>query len=125
MQLENLRKILLERKATTEETPFGPQALVYKVMGKMFALIAWEEDPISISLKCDPDFALALRAQYSAVIPGYHMNKKHWNTVTIDGSIPNDEVLGMIEDSYNLVVKGLKKTDREKLAGNAEYSSMA
>ena len=125
MQLENLRKILLERKATTEETPFGPQALVYKVMGKMFALIAWEEDPISISLKCDPDFALALRAQYPAVIPGYHMSKKHWNTVTLDGSIPEGEILGMIDDSYDLVVKGLKKVDREKLAGNDKYSSIA
>ncbi len=118
MQLESLRKILLRRKGTTEETPFGPQALVYKVMGKMFALIAWEEDPINISLKCDPDFALALRAQYSAVIPGYHMNKKHWNTVTLNGSIPHDEILDMIEDSYDLVVRGLKKADREKLAGS-------
>ena len=118
MQLESLRKILLRRKGTTEETPFGPQALVYKVMGKMFALIAWEEDPINISLKCDPDFALALRAQYSAVIPGYHMNKKHWNTVTLNGSIPHDEILDMIEDSYDLVVRGLKRADREKLAGS-------
>ncbi len=116
MKLEELRKILLEKRRTTEETPFGPQALVYKVMGKMFALIAWEEDPISISLKCDPDLALALRAQYPAVIPGYHMNKKHWNTITLDGSIPEKEIFFMIDESYALVVKGLKKADREKLA---------
>jgi predicted DNA-binding protein (MmcQ/YjbR family) len=116
MELEKLRQTLLEKKATTEETPFGPQALVYKVLGKMFALVAWEEDPLSISLKCDPDFALALRAQYPAVIPGYHMNKKHWNTITLDGSIPEEQILEMIDDSYQLVVKGLKKEDRDKLA---------
>ncbi len=116
MELEKLRKLLIDKKSVTEETPFGPQALVYKVMGKMFALIAWEEDPISISLKCDPDLALALRAQYPAVIPGYHMNKRHWNTVTLDGSIPEKEILAMIEESYALVVNGLKKAEREKLA---------
>ncbi len=116
MKLDELRKLLLSKGRTTEETPFGPEALVYKVLGKMFALIAWEEDPLRISLKCDPDFALALRAQYPAVIPGYHMNKKHWNTVILDGSIPEEGILEMIDDSYDLVVKGLAKADREKLA---------
>ena len=115
MQLESLRKILLSKKRTTEETPFGPKALVYKVMGKMFALIAWEKDPLDISLKCDPDFALVLRDHYPAIKAGYHMNKKHWNTLTLDGSIPEKQVLDMIDDSYDLVVKKLKKADREKL----------
>ena len=115
MNLEFLRKFLLKKKGTTEETPFGPEALVYKVMGKMFALIAWEENPLRISLKCDPDFALALRDKYPAVIPGYHMNKRHWNTIILDGSVPEEEVLGMIDDSYALVVKKLKKVDKEKL----------
>ncbi|MCP4140396.1 MAG: MmcQ/YjbR family DNA-binding protein [Chloroflexi bacterium] len=120
MKLESLRKTLLDRKRTTEETPFGPEVLVYKVMGKMFALIAWEKDPLDLTLKCDPDLALALRAKYPAVKAGYHMSKKHWNTVTLDSSIPENEILDMIEDSYDLVVKGLKKSDREKLAKDSK-----
>ena len=115
MILKEFQEILLKKKGTTEETPFGPEALVYKVMGKMFALIAWAENPLRISLKCDPDLALALRAKYEAVIPGYHLNKRHWNTVIFNGSIPEDEVLMMIDDSYALVVKKLRKIDREKL----------
>ncbi len=115
MELEALRVYLLAKKGTTEERPFGPQALVYKVMGKMFALVAWQEEPLDISLKCDPDEALFLRDMYTAVRPGYHMNKKHWNTVTLDGSIPQKELLRMIDDSYTLVVKGLTKAQRQKL----------
>ena len=114
-ELEPLKSYLLAQKGTTEEVPFGPQALVYKVLGKMFALVAWTEDPLSISLKCDPNVAQMLRQTYDAVKPGYHMNKRHWNTVTLDGSIPNDEVIEMIDNSYRLVVKGLKKAEREKL----------
>ena len=109
MKLETLRTYLLERKGATEERPFGPEALVFKVMGKMFALVAWEETPLCITLKCDPDDALALRDQYESVQPGYYMSKRHWNTITLDGSIPNDAILEMIDDSYDLVVKGLKK----------------
>ncbi len=78
----------------------------------MFALIAAEETPLRINLKCDPELALHLRAAYSAVQPGYHMNKKHWNTIIIDGSLPDEEIVTMIDDSYDLVVKGLgKRTD--------------
>lgn len=115
MKLDTLRTYLLAKRGTIEETPFGPEALVFKVVGKMFALIAWEEKPLSITLKCDPDLALTLRNQYKAIRPGYHMNKKHWNTITLDNSIPDDEVFGMIDHSYRLVVSGLKKTDRQKL----------
>jgi predicted DNA-binding protein (MmcQ/YjbR family) len=115
MELEFVRSYLLKKKRTTEELPFGPEALVFKVMGKMFALLAWQQNPLRISLKCDPDHALALRDIYEAVQPGYYMNKKHWNTITLNGSIPDDEILKMIDDSYRLVVKGLKKADREKL----------
>ena len=115
MELESLRTFLFTKKGTTEETPFGPDALVFKVMGKMFALVAWQESPLRITLKCDPDLALTLRHQYKAVQPGYYMNKKHWNTVTLDQTIPDDEILGMIDDSYNLVVKGLNKNDRRQL----------
>ncbi len=116
MNLETLRQTLLSKKGTTEEQPFGPETLVFKVVGKMFALVAWEANPLRINLKCDPELALTLREQYEAVGSGYHMNKKHWNTVILDNSIPAEEVLGMINHSYDLVVKGLKKAERQKLA---------
>lgn len=112
---EPLRMYLLDKAGVTEETPFGPDVLVFKVMGKMFALFDPADSPLRVNLKCDPELALTLREQYQAVIPGYYMNKKHWNTVILDGSIPADEVAGMIDHSYNLVVQGLKKADREKL----------
>ena len=115
MELKTVTSWLLAKKGATEETPFGPDALVYKVMGKMFALVAWEEEPLAISLKCEPGQALFLRDLYPAVRPGYHMNKKHWNTVTLDGTIPEDEVKGMIDDSYELVVKSLTRAMKEEL----------
>jgi len=115
MRLETLRTYLLKKKGATEECPFGPETLVFKVAGKMFALVAWEETPLRMTLKCDPDLALHLRANYKAVQPGYYMNKEHWNTITLDGTIPNDEIQGMIDDSYDLVVTGLKKSDRQEL----------
>lgn len=115
MNLDRLRAYLLQKKGTTEEQPFGPEALVFKVVGKMYALIAWKETPLSLTLKCDPDLALSLREQYAAVQPGYHMNKKHWNTIALDGIISDDEILAFIDHSYNLVVKTLKKSDREML----------
>ena len=122
MNLEFLRKTLLKKKGTAEETPFGPEALVYKVMGKMYALIAWEENPLHITLKCAPDFALVLRAKYPAITAGYYMSKKHWNTIVLDGSVPEGEIIEMIDDSYDLVVKGLKKADREKLNENSNQT---
>jgi predicted DNA-binding protein (MmcQ/YjbR family) len=105
----------LNKAGTTAEFPFGPEAEVFKVMGKMFALIP-TDSPLSISLKCDQALAEILRQTYPAVTPGYHLSKKHWNTVLVDGSVPEDEVLEMIDHSYSLVVNGLKKADREKLA---------
>ena len=115
MELEYLQAYLLAKKGAFEEFPFGPTAMVYKVMGKMFALIGWLEMPLWINLKCDPELALHLREVYRTVKPGYHMNKKHWNTVTLDGSIPHDEILSQIDDSYSLVIKGMKKADRKKI----------
>lgn len=115
MDLETLRRDLLARPGTTEETPFGPEALVYKVAGKMFALVAWDEDPLHLTVKCDPDQAMFLRDLYPAVRPGYHMNKVHWNTITLDGSIADEELRGMIDDSYALVVKSLTRTQRAEL----------
>jgi len=115
VEFESLRKYLLNKKGTVEDTPFGPEALVFKVMGKMFALVAWDENPPRITLKCDPDLALILRAQHQAVQPGYYMNKKHWNTIILDKSISDKQILEMIDDSYELVVKGLKKADHQEL----------
>lgn len=105
MNFETIRKYLLGKPEAAEEFPFGPSAMVFKVSGKMFALIAVHEMPLRINLKCDPELALHLRAAYSAVQPGYHMNKKHWNTITLDGSLPDEEILTMIDDSYDLVAK--------------------
>ena len=115
MDIKQLQSYLLAKPATTEETPFGPENLVYKVMGKMYALVPLDATPLTISLKCEPGQALFLRDVYPAVRPGYHMNKMHWNTVTLDGSIPEAEIWGMIDDSYALVVAGLKKTERAAL----------
>lgn len=116
MELKQLAGYLLSKKGATEETPFGPEALVYKVMGKMFALVAWQADPLTLTLKCEPGQALLWRDVYPAVRPGYHMNKAHWNTLTLDGTIPTAELLGMIDDSYDLVVKSLTRAQRETLA---------
>ena len=119
VEFEPLRKYLLKKKGAIEDTPFGPESLVFKVMGKMFTLVAWDEHPLRITLKCDPDLALILRAQFQAVQPGYYMNKKHWNTITLGESISDKQIFEMIDDSYELVVKGLKKTDRHELEQRA------
>lgn len=114
-QLDPLINYLLSKPGSVEERPFGPETMVFKVMGKMFALVSPTEDPLRMNLKCDPFLAELLREKHEAVIPGYHMNKRHWNTIILDGSVPEEEVLEMIDASYQLVVKGLKKADREKL----------
>ncbi|MDA3615544.1 MmcQ/YjbR family DNA-binding protein [Polluticaenibacter yanchengensis] len=101
-------------KGTTLENPFGDNTLVCKVMGKMYAL-ADVDSFESINVKCDPEKAIELREQYPAVIPGYHMSKKHWNTIIMDNSIPNSQVKQWILDSYNLVVNKLTKKDRAEL----------
>jgi len=115
MNLEQIRKYLLSKPETTEELPFGPEALVFKVVGKMFALIAWEKVPIYISLKCDPDRAVSLRTTYPAIRPAYHFNKTHWNMVYIDGTLRDEQVLELIDHSYNLVVESMPKKNRETL----------
>lgn len=118
MELETLRATLLAKPGTTEEMPFGPEVLVYKVMGKMWALVAWDEDPRHLTLKSDPDLAMLLRDMYPAVRPGYHMNKVHWNTITLDSSVPEAELLSMIGDSYGLVVQGLTRKQRQALGAD-------
>ncbi|KAA3645409.1 MAG: MmcQ/YjbR family DNA-binding protein [Chloroflexi bacterium] len=111
---ESLKSYMLAKPGTSCGYPFGEGALVFKVLDKMFGLIG-EEDPLNMNLKCDPEDSLALRDQYESIIPGYHMNKKHWNTLYLDGSIPEKLVYELIDHSYDLVVKSLKKADREKL----------
>lgn len=116
MDLESFREYCLRKPNATEEMPFGPDVLVFKVGGKMFALAALDEVPATANLKCDPDLALELRDRYEQVRPGYHMNKKHWNTVEIDGGIPDAEVGEMIDHSYGLVVSSLPKAKRAELS---------
>ena len=113
---KTLRSYLLEKTGAVEETPFGPETLVFKVMVKMFILIGWDEIPLKVTLKCDPNLALALRAKYHAVSPGYYMNKKHWITVVLDGNIADVEILAMIDASYELVVRGLRNLTGKHLS---------
>jgi predicted DNA-binding protein (MmcQ/YjbR family) len=113
MTIESVREFCLGMDQVTESFPFNEDALVFKVMGKMFLLMSLEER--TIALKCDPEKALALREEYDAVLPGYHFNKKYWNTVLLEAGIPDRSIRGWILDSYNLVVEGLPKKLREQL----------
>ena len=115
MKLEELRDYCISKKGVEETLPFGPDTLVYKVMGKVFLLTGLEYNPIQFNIKCDPEKAIELREHYPCVIPAYHMNKKHWVTVIADGSASNKLMEEWINDSYNLVVAGLTKKDKEKL----------
>ncbi|MFD9894663.1 MmcQ/YjbR family DNA-binding protein [Amycolatopsis sp. NPDC059027] len=115
MRAADLKKICLGLTGAREEFPFGAENSVFKVAGKMFALSPLRGRPLRVSLKCDPDVAVQLRGQYPAITAGYHLNKRHWNTVVLDGSVPGDLVREMIEDSYDLVVAGLSRREQEKL----------
>ena len=114
MKVDYIREYCLRKPGVTEDLPFDENTLVMKVGSKMFALFG-NENPLRINLKCDPILAEGLRRKYEAVIPGYHMNKKHWNTVIIDDSIPENEILGMIDHSYKLVLKNLQKSEKEEI----------
>lgn len=116
MNKEQLQNYCISHKGAIAEHPFGAGVTVYKVMGKMFALVPEDDSKLSISLKCDPVWAQVLRQTYKAITPGYHLNKQHWNTVAIDNSISDEEIYEMIDHSYELVVKNLKKIDRVKLS---------
>jgi len=124
MDLAQFREYCLSKPRATEGTPFGPDVLVFKVGGKMFALAALDDVPATVNLKCDPDLALDLRDRYDEVRPGYHMNKKHWNTVEIQGAIPHVELRKMIDHSYDLVAKSLPKP-RARVAARSRRSSTA
>jgi predicted DNA-binding protein (MmcQ/YjbR family) len=102
MNIEEIRSYCLSKPGVTEGFPFGEETLVFKVREKIFVLANLDGD-LSLNLKCDPSFAIELRERYSSVVPGYHMNKKHWNTVYIDGTIPDKEILSWIDHSYKLI----------------------
>ena len=118
MHVEQLRDYCIAKKGVTEHFPFDEVTLVFKVMGKMFALTGldrWEKGEEKINLKCAPDKSEELRAQYEGINPGFHMNKKHWNTVTLNIDVPDALVRELIDHSYDLVVKGLTKKLKEEL----------
>jgi predicted DNA-binding protein (MmcQ/YjbR family) len=108
VNIEEIRLYCLNKKYVTESFPFDDTTLVFKVLDKMFALVNIDENH-RLNLKCDPEIAIALREQYDSVIPGYHMNKKHWNTIILDGRISNVNLKQWIDDSYNLIVEKLPK----------------
>ena len=113
MDIETLREYCLSKQHVEETFPFGETTLVFKVKGKVFLLTGLDSPVLEFNVKCDPEKAIEWREQYAAVRPGYHMNKKHWNTVTADGSIPNRVLREMIDDSYNLVFASLPKNMRK------------
>ena len=104
MDLPDIISHILTKPGAEETTPFGPDTLVYKVGGKMFALTTPGEFPARLNLKCDPERSIALRDEYESIIPGYHMNKRHWNTLILDGGLPSELVRELIDHSYELVV---------------------
>jgi len=104
------------KPGAVEDYPFGDEVAVFKVAGRMFALVSLGPAPGSVSLKCDPDLAADLRRRYAGITPGYHLNKRHWNTVALDGSVPGEEVLELIDHSYDLVVARLTRAQRDQLA---------
>ncbi len=115
MNIETLQQYCLSKKGVTEETPFGPDNLVYKVGGKMFLLASLDTIPLQFNVKCDPEEAVQLRDTYPCVIPGYHMNKKHWNTVLADGSVSDKQLQKWIDASYDLVLESLPKKTKEEI----------
>ncbi|GHH18263.1 MmcQ/YjbR family DNA-binding protein [Streptomyces rubradiris] len=116
MTPQELRAFCLSFEAAVEDFPFGPEFSVFKVLGKMFALTTLDARPLKVNLKCDPEDAVRLRGEHEGlIVPGWHMNKRHWNTVTVDGALPDRLVRELIEDSYDLVVAGLPRAQRLRL----------
>lgn len=118
MDIETFRSYCLNKKGVAEGLPFGPDTLVFKVMGKMFALASLDEIPPRVNLKCDPEQANTLREEHAnSILPGYHMNKKHWNTLVLDGFLSNSLIFGLTDHSYNLVIQSLPKRLQKELEG--------
>ncbi len=113
MNLQALREYCLAKPGVEETTPFGPDTLVFKVAGKMFLLTGFDNSPVQFNAKCDPEKAIDLRERYPCVQPGWHMNKKHWNTIVVDGSVAIKLVKEWIDDSFDLVVAGFSKKEKE------------
>jgi len=116
MKADAIREYCLKKKGRiTEGFPFGEGVLVFKVNAKVFLLLLLDTHPLTMNLKCDPGLAIDLRERYESVRPGYHMNKTHWNTIVLDGTIPQQEIRQMIDHSYEQIVLGMKKSERQKL----------
>lgn len=115
MNIESICKYCLRKNGTIEDYPFDEETLVFKVGGKMFALISLGKIPLQINLKCDPEKAIELREEFEDIQPGWHMNKKHWNTIFLGGNIRWNDLKDWIDHSYDEVVKGLKKSERDLL----------
>lgn len=115
MHSEQLRALCLSFRGSQETFPFGPETSVFKVAEKIFALSALHAEPLAISLKCEPLLAEQLRAEHPAITAGYHLNKRHWNTITLDGSLPERMIAEMVEDSYDLIVSRLSAGRRRGL----------
>jgi predicted DNA-binding protein (MmcQ/YjbR family) len=105
MNAEEIRDYALSLKDVTEGFPFGEETLVFKTHAKIFLLVSLSSAPLQFNIKCDPGYAIELREQYSCILPGYHMNKKHWNTIIVDGTLTKAQLMKMIKDSYSLVAK--------------------
>ncbi len=116
MHIEEFREYCLSKKGVEEGFPFGPDTLVFKVMGKLFALTGLDAEELKVNLKCNPDYAVELRGMYDDVIPGWHMNKKHWNTVYFERGLDNVFLKTLIDHSYNLVAESLTKKLKEELS---------
>jgi predicted DNA-binding protein (MmcQ/YjbR family) len=115
MNIETLREYCLSKKAVTEDFPFGEETLVFRVMKKIFLLVSLNSNPLQFNAKCDPEKAIELREEHDAIKPGYHMNKKHWNTIIFDGSISTTLIKEIIDDSYHLIIESLPKKLKEEL----------
>jgi predicted DNA-binding protein (MmcQ/YjbR family) len=115
MDAAGLRAWCLRQPGAFEDFPFGPRTSVFKVAGKLFALSALAAEPLEVSLKCEPELSVQLRGSHAAIRPGYHLDKRHWITVTLDGSLPDAMVRDLVEDSYDLVVSKLPRRTRDEL----------
>ncbi len=115
MNIEDLRNYCLAKKGVSESFPFGEDTLVFKVLDKVF-LLTGMESPLSFNLKCEPDMAVELREKYPSVVPGYHMNKKHWNTILADGSVDDKELYSWVDHSYTIVTEGFTKKQKAALS---------
>jgi len=114
MNIETLREYCLSKPEVEEALPFGPTTLVYKVNGKIFLITGLDEERLSFNVKCDPELAIELREKFTCVLPGYHMNKKHWNTIVVDGSVPGKLLREWIDHSYNLILGAKRKRSKAK-----------